>query len=107
MNSDGDGIFINMDEINKVKTVALESFTMEKFRHMCILSGCDYLPSIKGLGLYKAHKYLKRSTNVYKVSYFSSLHSLYKSLCFQLTFIGIQYHNLFSLIQPCRQSDLM
>ena len=67
MNSGGDGIFINLDNLNKVRTVALESFTMEKFRHMCILSGCDYLPSIKGLGLYKAHKYLKKSTNVYKV----------------------------------------
>ena len=68
MNSDGDGIFINLDELNRVKTVALESFTMQKFRHMCILSGCDYLPSIKGLGLYKAHKYLRKSTNVYKVN---------------------------------------
>jgi len=66
MNSGGDGIFINLDNLNKVRTVALESFTMEKFRHMCILSGCDYLSSIKGLGLYKAHKYLKKSTNVYK-----------------------------------------
>lgn len=67
MNSDGDGIFINLDDLNKVKTVALETFTMEKFRHMCILSGCDYLPSIKGLGLYKAHKYLRKSSNVVKV----------------------------------------
>ena len=105
MNSDGDGIFINMDEINKVKTVALESFTMEKFRHMCILSGCDYLPSIKGLGLYKAHKYLKRSTNVYKVLYCFSLHSLFKSFRFQLTLMGIQCLDLFSFFQLCTQSD--
>lgn len=76
MNSDGDGIFINLAELNKVKTVALESFTMEKFRHMCILSGCDYLPSIKGLGLYKAHKYLKKSTNVFKVCQFKNPISL-------------------------------
>lgn len=67
MNSDGDGVLIDLAELNKVKTVALESFTMEKFRHMCILSGCDYLPSVKGLGLYKAHKFLRRSTTVYKV----------------------------------------
>ena len=69
MNVDGDGMFIDLAELNKVRTVALESFTMEKFRHMCILSGCDYLPSIKGLGLYKAHKYMKRSSDVFKVSY--------------------------------------
>eukprot|EP00794_Sanderia_malayensis_P020244 gene20244-22226_t len=66
MGADGDGMLIDLNELNKVKSVALESFTMEKFRHMCILSGCDYLPSVKGLGLYKAHKFLKKSTNVYK-----------------------------------------
>ncbi|XP_074602338.1 exonuclease 1-like [Brevipalpus obovatus] len=30
------------------------SFTFEKFRRMCILSGCDYLPNIPGIGLAKA-----------------------------------------------------
>ena len=30
------------------------------FLDMCILSGCDYLPSISGMGLKTAHKYLKR-----------------------------------------------
>eukprot|EP00795_Rhopilema_esculentum_P002808 gene2808-1034_t len=66
MNGDGDGIFIDLAQLNKVKKVALESFTLEKFRHMCILSGCDYLPSVKGLGLHKAHKFLLRSTTAYK-----------------------------------------
>ena len=69
MNSDGDGIFIDLAQLNKVKKVALESFTLEKFRHMCILSGCDYLPSVKGLGLHKAHKFLLRSTTAYKVCF--------------------------------------
>ncbi|KAI9034484.1 PIN domain-like protein [Hyaloraphidium curvatum] len=39
-------------------------FTDEKFRWMCILSGCDYLPSIPNLGLKKAYKLLVRCSSV-------------------------------------------
>jgi len=31
---------------------------------MCILSGCDYLPSLPGIGLGKAFKFFSRSTDV-------------------------------------------
>ena len=30
---------------------------------MCILSGCDYLPSLPGIGLGKAFKFFSRTTN--------------------------------------------
>ena len=92
MSSDGDGTLIDLDELNKVKTVALESFTMEKFRHMCILSGCDYLPSVKGLGLYKAHKYLKRSTNVYKVNIYNRIVFIVGLVRFVILSKHGQYH---------------
>jgi len=32
-----------------------------QFLHMCILSGCDYLDSIPGMGIKSAHKYVKQS----------------------------------------------
>ena len=34
---------------------------------LCILSGCDYLPSMKGMGLIKAHKHMQRHRTVPKV----------------------------------------
>ena len=34
-----------------------------RFRRMCILSGCDYLPSLPGIGLVKAFKFFSRSTD--------------------------------------------
>ena len=36
---------------------------------MCILSGCDYLPSVPGIGLSTAHKLMKKyAKNVNNVS---------------------------------------
>lgn len=32
----------------------------EQFRHMCILSGCDYAPSVPGIGLRTAHRLVLR-----------------------------------------------
>ena len=33
----------------------------ERFRWMCILSGCDYLDNLPGIGLGKAKKFLKQT----------------------------------------------
>ena len=38
-------------------------FLLYRFRRMCILSGCDYLPSIPGIGLGKAFKFFSQTTN--------------------------------------------
>ncbi|KAF6073288.1 exonuclease 1 [Phyllostomus discolor] len=38
-------------------------FTEEKFRYMCILSGCDYLSSLRGIGLAKACRVLRLANN--------------------------------------------
>ncbi|XP_065358612.1 exonuclease 1 [Calliphora vicina] len=35
-----------------------EKYTFNKFRRMCILSGCDYLDSLQGIGLKKACKFI-------------------------------------------------
>ena len=49
--------------------VPSQGFTQESFRQMCILSGCDYLSSIPGVGLGRASKLMKRfNCNPYKVS---------------------------------------
>jgi len=66
MTAEGDGQVIDLDNLANVKTVQLASFTLEKFRHWCMLSGCDYLPSIKGMGLMKAFKAIRRFPNAYQ-----------------------------------------
>ena len=53
----------------------LQGFTIDSFRHMCILSGCDYLASVPGIGLGKALKLMKRfNKDPYRVSH--STHTL-------------------------------
>ena len=67
MSAEGDGMLVDIDNLAKVRSVQLSSFTLDNFRQMCMLSGCDYLPSIKGLGLKKAHQALKRHSNIKQV----------------------------------------
>lgn len=64
-------------------------FTFEKFRYMCILSGCDYLPSLPGIGLVKACKFfmLTCNTDIKSVSCFY----IYFYFC-QLFVIMIMYN---------------
>ena len=69
---------VSINNLNRVKN--LQGFTPDLFRHMCILSGCDYLPSVKGVGLAKACKALKlsKSRNSYQVA--AKLHQYIKGL---------------------------
>ena len=67
MDAYGHGIAIDLADLSKLTDLKLHEFTQEKFRHMCILSGCDYLPSVKGIGLHKALKLLRKSSSVEKV----------------------------------------
>lgn len=38
-----------------------------KTRHMCILSGCDYVDSLKGVGIVKADKAMTSYSDGYNV----------------------------------------
>ncbi|NXQ55466.1 EXO1 Exonuclease, partial [Anthoscopus minutus] len=58
----GNGLEIDQTRLGNCKQLG-NVFTEEKFRYMCILSGCDYLPSINGIGLAKACKLLKLANN--------------------------------------------
>ncbi|KAM5146784.1 exonuclease 1 isoform 1-T2 [Mantella aurantiaca] len=62
MDQYGNGLEIDQERFGKCKNLG-DVFTEEKFRYMCILSGCDYLPSIHGVGLAKASKVLKIANN--------------------------------------------
>ncbi|NXI88948.1 EXO1 Exonuclease, partial [Rhipidura dahli] len=58
----GNGLEIDQARLGNCKQLG-NVFTEEKFRYMCILSGCDYLPSIHGIGLAKACKLVKLANN--------------------------------------------
>ena len=60
MDDSGNGLLINLSEVGNVKGHNMLGFSEDSFRHMCILSGCDYLDSIPGIGLVTAHKLLRK-----------------------------------------------
>ncbi|XP_013394291.1 exonuclease 1-like [Lingula anatina] len=59
----GNGIMIEKERLGEAASLKNSFCTFEKFRHMCILSGCDYLPSLRGIGLGNAAKIIKKAKN--------------------------------------------
>ncbi|KAL3872707.1 hypothetical protein ACJMK2_035913 [Sinanodonta woodiana] len=55
----GNGLLIERSDLNEVIEIQEGFYTFDKFRYLCILSGCDYLPSLPGIGLAKACKVFK------------------------------------------------
>ena len=59
----GCGVLISSDKINICMKLHPNVYSFEKFRHMCILSGCDYLQNLHGIGLKRALKFILMTTN--------------------------------------------
>ncbi|ERE73298.1 exonuclease 1 isoform X2 [Cricetulus griseus] len=62
MDQFGNGLEVDQARLGMCRQLG-DVFTEEKFRYMCILSGCDYLSSLRGIGLAKACKVLKLANN--------------------------------------------
>jgi len=60
----GDCIEINRNRFTACREVSFVGWTDADFRRMAILSGCDYLPGIGGLGLKTAHRMLRKHKTV-------------------------------------------
>lgn len=45
----------------------LTTFTQTNFRHMCILSGCDYVSNVAGIGMARAHKLVHKFRDPAKI----------------------------------------
>ena len=56
MDKNGQGFEIDLDQLPLVEEMNFRTFTQEMLLITCILSGCDYLDSIKGIGFKKAHR---------------------------------------------------
>ncbi|CAG0881557.1 unnamed protein product [Cyprideis torosa] len=53
----GNGVLYELKNLSASLGNHATSFTLDKFRRMCILSGCDYLASLPNIGLGKAFKF--------------------------------------------------
>ncbi|EPX70482.1 exonuclease I Exo1 [Schizosaccharomyces octosporus yFS286] len=60
MDSFGNCVKIQREDLFKKQEVDLRLLSDEKFRHMSILSGCDYTDGIAGMGLKTALRYILR-----------------------------------------------
>ncbi|XP_058453956.1 exonuclease 1-like [Malaya genurostris] len=54
----GYGLLIESDKLYLAMGCKEEKYSFDKFRYMCILSGCDYIDSLPGIGLAKARKFV-------------------------------------------------
>ena len=59
----GDGVLYEKEHLGKVFSQQADHFNFEKFRYMCITSGCDYLSSLPGIGLGKAKNFWQKVSN--------------------------------------------
>lgn len=60
MDHAGMGFEIRSKDLPLTREILLSDFTADQFLEMCIMSGCDYLPSVSGVGVKKAHSYISR-----------------------------------------------
>ncbi|CAG0901379.1 unnamed protein product [Darwinula stevensoni] len=59
----GRGVLFEKTKLPLCLGMKAPNFTFEKFQAMCVLSGCDYLPSLPGIGLAKACKFFCLTSN--------------------------------------------
>ena len=62
------------------RVAALQGLTGDQFRHLCILSGCDYLANVRGVGIAKACRAVKASKGRHAVEVARMLHMYVKNL---------------------------
>lgn len=63
----GSCIEVNRADFCAVREVTLTGWTDREFRHMAILSGCDYLNSINNMGLKTAYRMVRKYKTIEKV----------------------------------------
>lgn len=84
MDVNGNGLLVDQEQLYLVMGVRSEHFNMDNFLYMCILSGCDYLSSLPGIGLNKAKKFISGNTDC----------DIYRVNCFIYIYIFTNYLNL-------------
>lgn len=76
MDKFGQGLEFRCSKLDQNKELNLTGFTKQMLLEMCILSGCDYLQSLPGMGLKKAHALIKKFKSYDKVNIIGALKML-------------------------------
>lgn len=63
----GNCIEVNKADFSACREISLTGWSEREFRRMAILSGCDYLPSIKNMGLKTAYRLIRKHKTVEKI----------------------------------------
>ncbi|XP_031276249.1 exonuclease 1-like [Pistacia vera] len=67
MDKFGQGVQFQYSMLQKNKDLSFAGFTKQMVLEMCILSGCDYLQSLPGMGLKRAHALISKFKSYEKV----------------------------------------
>lgn len=68
MDKFGQGVEFRYSMLQQNKELSFAGFTKQMLLEMCILSGCDYLQSLPGMGLKRAHALIKKFKSYDKVT---------------------------------------
>ncbi|CAL0332568.1 unnamed protein product [Lupinus luteus] len=69
MDRNGNGEGIELEKVFGAESTkpSFRSFDMKLFTGMCILAGCDFLPSVPGIGIARAHALVSKYRNLERV----------------------------------------
>ncbi|KAM0894965.1 hypothetical protein ACQ4PT_024127 [Festuca glaucescens] len=67
MDKFGHGVEFQITRLERNRELDLNGFTKQMLLEMCILSGCDYLPSLPGMGVKRAHALIQKLKSYEKV----------------------------------------
>ena len=88
MDKYGQGVEFQFCNIMRNKGLDFNNFTRQMVLEMCIMSGCDYLPSLPGMGVKRAHGLIKRFKSYQKVGIFKCM-KLSLIACGVVPFLGV------------------
>lgn len=67
MDKSGHGEEFRFGDIVQNKDLNFRNFTKDMVLEMCVMTGCDYLPSLPGMGIKRAHGLMCRFKSYRKV----------------------------------------
>jgi hypothetical protein len=115
MDKFGQGVQFQYSMLQKNKELNFEGFNRQMLLEMCILSGCDYLQSLPGMGLKKAHASIKRFKSYDKVRMADTVHmhdysrptNLYVSVHTHNYLLGTFYMKFVVILMPILMCRLL
>ena len=67
MDREGMGQLVNLQDLPQCTELSFAGLTHDNFLSMCVLAGCDYLPSVNGFGVKMAHAFVRRHKTVDRI----------------------------------------